>query len=372
MALDRIIQSIFETDGINGLKKYIYNTTSDNTKVSRLYSIRSYFKNLGRDDLLSHFPKDEKLLESFREGRQEYLDNELRNKIEVYFSLEEYKEIENKLRDYYCSVYSLILAGINSGRRISELTECTFSKEDKYRIKLENPLKKRGKVKPVVFPLLFCSSNTFLNDIKTFKESGLTQLWVQKKLSDMFAEVGNSFSFHTLRSLYGYYSYELYCNDPSHDRIVWLSDVLGHDKSNYTSTLHYSKYFERKELKKEDLINKIKIYLVNEIGKPIKRDYSKKEGLRKKISRVELNDMALEYLLKSNAKNKRESQYENLCKALSTSMGNADYLILEQSGMINEMRKLYKRIYNKDISGRILKEFYNDFWGYNNLGVSRE
>lgn len=360
---ERMIENILSSEkGKENLKEYIYNSSSLYTQLSRLTNVRTFLKKRKIVELMEFFPLDEKLLEKVKEKRHQYLIDKLNNKIPVYFSLEEYRNIHDRMREKYSSPYALILAGINSGRRLSELASSLFRevKDDPYKIEILNPRKKRDKIIPIIFPLLFCDSQTFLKDIQTFRDSELSTLYIQKVNNRVFKKVSKDFTFHTLRSLYGLYSYELYA-PKYYDKLVWLSDVLGHDKENYTSSLHYSYYREQEG---NSLADKVYIHLIKEKRKIRKREYTPKEGLRRIIDYAELEEFIEKHKARSQSVNKRVPQYILLCQLLQKKISKETPLIVEQKGMIYQLRYLYKKEYSKDIDGKTLKLFYNDFWHY--------
>lgn len=360
--LDQYIESKYYSGGVEKLKEWLEKTSSLSTRYNRLTQIRSFLKRNELEEDLEDFPLEEELTKRFKKTREEYLISKMKKRIPIYFSLEDYKNISSKFIESYNQTKNIIdlgiFLGMNCGRRFEELSQGKFIPLDKNRIILVNPLKKKEKESPISFPLLFIDTKEFLELIEVYQKNPPKSQRVLYRVSKIFKEVDKDFNFHTFRGLYGFYSHSLYCHEKEYDPLLWLSDVLGHEKSNFTSTIHYAKYFQ--ENTETNFSTKINLNLIEKRRYNGRKDPIQVSNHFKKVTREELIGLQLQYDYVRTNFNK-EPAYIKLIDAILDNM-EGEEIVLNQETFFKDCHTIYKAAYGVSNNGISIRKLLKDIW----------
>lgn len=369
--LDHYIEIKYYGGGIKELKDWLERTSSLSTKYNRLTQIRSFLKNNDLEEELENFPIPEDLNQKFKKSREEYLVSRMKKRIPIYFSKEDYENISKKFIESYKINNNIIdlciLLGINCGRRLEEINQGKYLKQDNNRIVLLNPLKKKGKRSPISFPLLFLESNEFMDLLEIYQKTPQKAQRILYRVSKVFKPIDNGFNFHTFRGLYGFYSHEIYCQEKEYDPLLWLSDVLGHEKSNFTSTIHYSKYY--KDNTETNFSDKINLNTIEKRKYKGREDKIKVDNLFKKISKEDLIRFKENYMDNKHIETnfKKEPAYIKLIDAILENMEGKE-LVLNQESFFKDCHTIYKNTYGVSNNGISIRQLLKDIWEINEEG----
>lgn len=155
-----------------------------------------------------------------------------------------------------------------SGRRTTEISSTAHFEEIKgvdNQVLFYGQLKKRGETSAAGFPIYIIgiTAKEFIKEFNEFRQSSYGQMYasltpyeVEKKISFSLSryaakafkfkgyarkrqsgEIVNSFKPHDLRRLYAAISFYLYGGDQ--DRNIFISRIMGHNKSDHTTAQNY-------------------------------------------------------------------------------------------------------------------------------------